>query len=75
MPVLVHGVAPAGPSTTGGHALAADGCEDRWVLRTPLIGEIDLALAAVEGLLAQCVPEQVLDIVPARNASTWADSW
>lgn len=54
---------------------ATDGCDDRWVLRTPLIGEIDAALAAVEGLLGQCVPERALEFVPAGNASSSADSW
>jgi hypothetical protein len=54
---------------------ATGGCDDRWVLRTPLIGEIDAVLAAVDGLLGQWVPERAFEFVLAGNASMSADSW
>jgi hypothetical protein len=50
-------------------------CDDGWVLRTSLIGEIDAVLAAVDGLLGQWVPERALEFVLAGNASMSADSW
>lgn len=54
---------------------ATGGCDDGWVLRTSLIGEIDAVLAAVDGLLGQWVPERALEFVLAGNASMSADSW
>ena len=49
-------------------------CDDGWVPRISSIGEVDAVLAAVDGLLGQCVPERSLKCVLAGNVSTAADS-
>jgi hypothetical protein len=52
----------------------ASECNDRWVLRTSLIREIDAVLAAVGDLLERRVPERALEVISKANESFSDDS-